>query len=210
MPGRLPLTFGVPIRPCRWFSAEDSEAITRTCFLFFRQTTDCIRKKEVISIPNNEFLEILADGGIVTLLVWLFLVVYALHLSVKVIRSKTASFFNRYLAAALISGIIGILIHSSVSLVLRTTAAQIFFYFLLALSWANFNLVGVPSISKKRSRKSPTAHLSLSHFRSIAISIIALAISCESVGSTRIPHSSSFITCAIGILLATTGLEESI
>ena len=141
---------------------------------------------------HNEFLELLADGGVVTLLTWLVLVIFAVYLSVNVLRSRTAPRLNRFISAALISGIIGILIHSMVSLVSRTTAVQMFFYFILALAWVNSRLAGGTADGDNRSRKSIVSrfllqrkkalqHLRLSSPWAVAVVFIAIAVSLSSL-----------------------------
>ena len=47
---------------------------------------------------QNEFLEFLADGGLITLAAWLALIAFAIIISTKVMRSREVPRFNRYLA----------------------------------------------------------------------------------------------------------------
>jgi len=87
---------------------------------------------------HNEYLEILADGGILSLISWLLLVSYAVSISLITIRDKNAPRLNRLLGIGIISGISGMMIHSLLSLVMRTMVVYAGFYLLIALAQANY------------------------------------------------------------------------
>ena len=94
-------------------------------------------------------LELLAEGGVVALSAWLVLVGYAVWLSVRVVRSRSAENLNRYLAAAITAGITGALVQALVSLVLRTPTATMLFYLLIALSWVNYWMADLPAAKER-------------------------------------------------------------
>lgn len=90
---------------------------------------------------HNEYLELLADGGLVSLLAWLSVVVLAVFYAVRVIRNTEAGPRPRLIAAGILAAIAGTLVQSTADLNMRTTAVEATFYLLLGLSYANWRIV---------------------------------------------------------------------
>lgn len=88
-----------------------------------------------------EYLELMADGGLVSLLSWLLAVGYAFRCSIRVIRRREADAAQRLLAAGFMAGIAGALLQNVVDLAMRTAAVQAVFWLLAGLCEANHNAV---------------------------------------------------------------------
>ncbi len=78
--------------------------------------------------PHNDYLEILSENGIITLLIFLLLILYSLYKLVKL------SFKNLYFLA-LTTSYIGLLILSFLSFPKDNTSVMILFYLALALAY---------------------------------------------------------------------------
>ena len=85
---------------------------------------------------HNEYLELLADGGLVSLLSWLVLVFLALSRAVHTAWKPGTSSAIRVLATAVAAGIVSILVQNLADPLLRTSSAQQVFYLFTGLAFA--------------------------------------------------------------------------
>ena len=91
---------------------------------------------------HSEYLHLLAEGGVLSLLLWLALITTAILLSARVIKNRRCDIAHRIIAAALLAGISGMVAHSGVGLLLNTVAVKTVFLLLLVLSAANARIAG--------------------------------------------------------------------
>ncbi len=86
-----------------------------------------------IEQAHNDYLQMLADGGIVGFLIAVSFIFFLFRGGVRVIR-ETHDRFRRSVAVGALSGCFGVLVHSFVDFPLRTNANAFFFLLLAALA----------------------------------------------------------------------------
>ena len=85
---------------------------------------------------HNEYLQLLAEGGIFSLVSWLVLVFFSSRRAVGAARNPELSITARALAAAVAAGSISMLIQNLSDPLLRTSSAQVLYYFFTCISFA--------------------------------------------------------------------------
>lgn len=87
---------------------------------------------------HNEYLEQLAEGGLLGLGLWLTMVGLSISYSIRTIRHALASMSHKLIAAAALAATVGALIENAVGVTLRTLVYQLTFVTILAVSYTNY------------------------------------------------------------------------
>lgn len=106
----------------------------------FRFETDISGYAHTLSFrhAHNEYLELLADGGVIGLVWWLGVIGFVLWKLWKIVKDRTREYEWRLLACGVMCGLIGMLGHYGVDEASRTSTSMTAFYFLLGLALWTF------------------------------------------------------------------------
>jgi O-antigen ligase len=102
-----------------------------------------------IEQAHNDYLQILADGGILGLICVIAFIVLLFKQSLKLIN-QTSDSFRRNVAMGALAGCLGVMIHSFFDFPLRTNANMFFFLIMVTLAVVPINY---PKLHRKRVRK---------------------------------------------------------
>jgi len=86
---------------------------------------------------HSEYLELLADGGLASLLSWLALAAWALLGSLAVLRDRKVARDRKAIAAACMASLTALLLQSLIDPGIRSASVQVFYYFFIGLAEAN-------------------------------------------------------------------------
>ncbi len=102
----------------------------------FRFVTDISGYSHTLSFrhTHNEYLELLADGGIVGFVWWMGVIVYVLWKLWGIVRDHNRDYTYRLMACGVLCGFVGIMCHYGVDEASRTSTSMTAFYFLLGLA----------------------------------------------------------------------------
>ena len=109
---------------------------------------------ERVEQAHNDYLQVLADAGIVGLIVVAFFVYRLFRTGLE--NAKTSDSYRRGVATGALAGCFGVLVHSLFDFVLHTTAVALLFLTLVALVCVSVRKSGndVEDSPKKRKRRS--------------------------------------------------------
>jgi O-antigen ligase len=99
---------------------------------------------------HNDYLQVLADGGIVGALLGLFFVISLFRIGFA--RSESNDGFRRGVATGALAGCFAVLVHSFFDFTLHTTSNALLFLILAALATMNGRVENAPTVQKRRRR----------------------------------------------------------
>jgi O-antigen ligase len=120
---------------------------------------DSFNGLERVEQAHNDYLQILADAGIIGLIIAGFFIFTLFRTGLK--NTRTSIPFRRGVAVGALAGCFAILVHSLFDFVLHTTAIAMMFITLVSLVVVSGNKFpeDSPDISKKRSKKRRTENV---------------------------------------------------
>jgi len=120
---------------------------------------DSLNGLERVEQAHNDYLQILADAGIIGLIIAGFFIFTLFRTGLK--NTRTSIPFRRGVAVGALAGCFAILVHSLFDFVLHTTAIAMMFITLVSLVVVSGNKFpeDSPDISKKRSKKRRTENV---------------------------------------------------
>jgi O-antigen ligase len=99
---------------------------------------------------HNDYLQVLADGGIVGAILGLFFVISLFRMGFA--RSESNDGFRRGVATGALAGCFAVLVHSFFDFTLHTTSNALLFLILAALATINGRVEDAPTVQKRRRR----------------------------------------------------------